>query len=68
MSPIELFWTAKKETTVEKKNDQWSMDLYFGKADFVFLAVQNSSIGLIVCPLVPLSVTTNNQSLHNTTE
>ena len=35
---------------------------------FVFLAVQNSSIGLIVLPLVPLSDTTNNQSLHNTTE
>ena len=33
-----------------------------------FLAVQNSSIGLIVRPLLCLSVTTNNQSLHNTTE
>ena len=34
----------------------------------MFLAVQNSSIGLIVRPLVPLSDTTNNQSRHNTTE
>ena len=33
-----------------------------------FLAVQNSSIGLIVRPLVGPSVTTNNQSLLNTTE
>ena len=37
-----------------------------------FLAVQNSSIGLIVRPSVPLSLClsdpTNNQSLHNTTE
>ena len=37
-----------------------------------FLAVQNSSIGLIVCPLVALPVClsdpTNNQSLHNITE
>ena len=31
---------------------------------FPFLAVQNSSIGY----LVPWSGTTNNQSLHNTTE
>ena len=36
--------------------------------DIVFLAVQNSSIGLIVRPLVRPSVTTNNQSLLNTTE
>ena len=35
-----------------------------GDALFIFLAVQNSSIGLIV----PWSGTTNNQSLHNTTE
>ena len=34
----------------------------------LFLAVQNSSIGLIVPWLVGLSGTTNNQSLHNTTE
>ena len=33
-----------------------------------FLAVQNSSIGLNVGPSVCPSVTTNNQSLHNTTE
>ena len=33
-----------------------------------FLAVQNSSIGYLVCPSVPWSGTTNNQSLHNTTE
>ena len=33
-----------------------------------FLAVHNSSIGLIVPCLVGPSVTTNNQSLHNTTE
>ena len=33
-----------------------------------FLAVQNSSIGLIVCPLFAWSDQTNNQSLHNTTE
>ena len=29
---------------------------------------QLNSIGDLVCPLVPLSDTTNNQSLHNTTE
>ena len=35
---------------------------------FTFLAVHNSSIGLIVPCLLGLSVTTNDQSLHNTTE
>ena len=35
---------------------------------FWFLAVQNSSIGLIVRPLLAWSDQTNNQSLHNTTE
>ena len=34
----------------------------------IFLAVQNSSIGDLVCPLLGPSDTTNNQSLHNTTE
>ena len=33
-----------------------------------FLAVQNSSIGLIVRPLLAWSDPTNNQSLHNITE
>ena len=33
-----------------------------------FLAVQNSSIGDLVPWLLALSDTTNNQSLHNTTE
>ena len=37
-----------------------------------FLAVQNSSIVAELnrwpCPLVGLSITTNNQGLHNTTE
>ena len=34
---------------------------------FVFLAVQNSSIGDLVRPLVRPSDQTNNQSLHSTT-
>ena len=33
-----------------------------------FLAVQNSSIGDLVCPLVRPLGTTNNQSLQNSTE
>ena len=35
---------------------------------FAFLAVQNSSIGDLVPCLLAWSDTTNNQSLHNTTE
>ena len=35
---------------------------------FVFLAVQNSSIGDLVPWLVGWSGTTNNQRVHNTTE
>ena len=60
---------CKAEISLNDNNAVWKagktrfLYLYFAVC-FVFLAVQNSSIGLIV----PLSDPTNNQSLHNTTE
>ena len=42
--------------------------LFFWFVCYIFLAVQNSSIGDLVPWSVCLSGTTNNQSLHNTTE
>ena len=45
---------------------QYIKKMYF--VHFMFLAVQNSSIGDLVCPLLGPSDTTNNQGLHTTTE
>ena len=53
---VTTFWTC---FTFYKQNFRYEVK---------FLAVHNSSIGDLVCPLVGWLGTTNNQSLHNTTE
>ena len=67
-----LIWVRKlvflfQNSTSIFANPEWQTALPFIFLP-LFLAVHNSSIGLIVRPLVGPSDQTNNQSLHNTTE
>ena len=67
VGPAAVYWEPSWTQVWNDSLQSW----FFHSFVYLFiysLAVQNSSIGLIVRPLVPLSVTTNNQSLHNITE